>query len=262
MLALGCSFDTGSATAVAEATGVPPGEGGSSGGGSTGMLDADPETTSPAPGTSTMPSGTTEAATTGPDRPSDATTGPDPETTTGGTADGDESSSTSTGDVERPADCSAPVVFSQTVDEAEVFEPMTLGTYLDVDYAYSDSLNAGAIRFTFEVECPSMYRMFARVRDDAPGVNNCCDPDSFEVEAPGQSGDWFYGCDTLQEPAGFSWQAVEFPNGTSCDDTELVLLDLSPGTHEITLRNRESNYFEARAGVAELVLTNDPGFTP
>ncbi|MEM6295585.1 MAG: hypothetical protein AAGA54_30205 [Myxococcota bacterium] len=258
-LALGCSFETGSEVGATGVTEAAPEPGGStSGESSTGTSGEDPGMTGPEPGTTALPDGTTAPATTNPE----GSTGPGPVTTT--TDDSAESGepASSSGEDERPVDCSDAVVLSRTVDDAELFEPMMLGTHLDVDYAYSDSLNAGAIRFTFEVECPSLYRMFARVRDDVPGVNNCCDPDSFEVEAPGQSGDWFYGCDTLGAPAGFSWQPVEFPTGTTCDQTELVLLDLSPGIHEITLRNRESNYFEARAGVAEFILTNDPTFSP
>lgn len=41
-----------------------------------------------------------------------------------------------------------------------------------------------------------------------------------------------------------------------------LLVSLTAGTYAFTMRNRESDYLGAMAGIAELVLTNDPDWEP
>ena len=199
--------------------------------------------------------------------PEDDSGSPSPESTTSGdatdpkgeTTEGVVDDDTSTG---ADIDCSKPIVLSQSAAEAELFPPMALDDYAGAPVASSSAFNAGAIRFSFDVECPSMYRLFGRVRDDDPGVHNCCDPDSFDVEGPGGADiEWFYGCDTSE--AGLTWVPVEVGVlGGDCGDPEPLLVPLTAGTYEFTLRNRESEYFGAVAGIAELVLTNNPDWEP
>ena len=143
-----------------------------------------------------------------------------------------------------------------------LFSPMQLGTFQEIEYAFSPSENAGGIRFSFEVDCPSTYRLFGLVRDDMAGTSGCCDPDSFRIEGPeGLDDIWFYGCDT--DAAGWSWLQMEAgEDAVSCDQTAPLLLPLSAGLHEFTLRNREGADGRAVAGIAEVVLTNDPDYAP
>jgi len=110
-----------------------------------------------------------------------------------------------------------------------------------------------------------MFRLFGRVRDDVPGTGDGDgdgDPDSFDVEGPeGLVHSWFYGCDTVT--AGWTWAQVEAGvGGGSCSETLGVMVPLSAGTHEFTLRNREPAVGNAHAGISELLLTNDPNYAP
>lgn len=195
-------------------------------------------------------SGTTESAPTT-DMP-DPTTG-DP----GSTSEPDMPTSTTGPDV----DCATPITISQFAANAEIVPPMTMGEFMGVPYAYSEASNSGEIRFSFEVECPSNYRLYGRVLDVEPSTNNCCDPDSYDLEGASGPVSWFYGCGTSQP--GWTW--VQVGDGSAvqnCDEVVPLIMTLSPGKHEFTLRNRESNYFEAHAGIAELLLTNDPQYVP
>lgn len=167
-----------------------------------------------------------------------------------------------TGTTGTPVDCTVPITLTQTVAEAELFKPMQLGNFRGTQYAFSLSAGAGHARFTFDVACPSTYRLFGRVRDDSAGTSSCCDPDSFTVEGPNNlQHTWFYGCDT--EVPGWTWAQVEAgENIETCGKTSDVMVPLPAGTHAFTLGNREPAYMGAHAGIAELVLTNDPSYTP
>lgn len=248
-----CSFDT----VGGGGAGLPDPVDSSSGSGA----DADVSGSSTSGAMTSGPGMTTQTP------PDDDTGAPTPESTTSG-APTSSGSGTTEGDVagetytEPDVDCSEPIALTVSAAEAELFPPMALQDYGGASVASSGSFNAGAIRFSFEVECPSMYRLFGRVRDDDPGVHNCCDPDSFEVEGPGGVDiDWFYGCDTSQ--AGLTWAPVEVGVlGGDCSDPEPLLVPLTAGTYTFTLRNRESDYLGAVAGIAELVLTNEPDWEP
>ena len=227
--------------------------------------DGDASTGRPPEGGSSVSEVGTESSQSTTDASGDASpssAGSDPsETSTDAGATSTTAGSSSSGDGSQ-VDCSAPITVTQHAQDAELVEPMMLGQHLGVSYAFSDAANAGEVRFSFELPCPSNYRVFGRVRDDDPGTHACCDPDSFDVQAPGGiTTTWYYGCDTVSE--GFSWGALEADNGaTNCDGTSLLTLTLSAGIHEIILRNREPNEGDARAGVATLTLTNDPAFVP
>ncbi len=242
------------------------------GGGGAGLPDPEESSTGSEAGADEGGSSTSGATTSGPGAttqtpPGDDTGVPTPESTTSGTPT-DPENGTTEGDVAEDSstgpdiDCSVPVELSVSAAEGELFAPMALQDYGGTSVASSGSFNAGAIRFSFDVECPSMYRLFGRVRDDDPGVHNCCDPDSFEIEGPGGVDiDWFYGCDTSQ--AGLSWAPVEVGVfGGDCSEPQPLLVPLTAGTYAFTLRNRESDYLGAVAGIAELVLTNDPNWEP
>ncbi len=189
-----------------------------------------------------------------------------PETTASATTSSEDTGEATTGGSDETTgpdvDCTIPVTMSRSAADGELFPPMMLGEYQGATYAFSEQADAGAIRFTYTLACPSNYRLYARVRDDDPGTSNCCDPDSFDVEGPdGLDVSWFYGCDT--ESVGWNWVQLESGVlGGTCNEPTPLVLRLSPGEHAFTVRNRESNYFEARAGIAELILTNDPTFSP
>ncbi len=201
----------------------------------------------------------------GPPPTADPTSGPPPEddgeasTQARGSTTTDPSGTT---EQPEPVDCSEAVVLMQSVQDAEVFPPMVLDqSSAGTPYAASGQAGAGAVRFTFDVACPSTYRLYARVWDGWAGVHDCCDPDSFEVEAPGVEANWFYGCDT--ETQGFTWLAVKGGQpDQGCSQAQAVTFELSPGQHEITFRNREGAYEGAVAAISELVLTNDTDYQP
>jgi len=171
-----------------------------------------------------------------------------------------EQTSESTGTA--PIDCTIPITLTQSAGEATLFEPMQLGMFQGSQYAFSVNQGAGAVRFAFDVACPSTYRLFGRVRDDNPGTHTCCDPDSFDVEGPGGlQHTWFYGCDTAA--SGWTWTQIEAgENAGSCRETLGLMVPLAAGTHEFTLRNREPAEGGTHAGISELVLTNDPSYAP
>lgn len=250
---VGCSFESGSG----QQPSLEGGPGTTSGPGSS--SSADPSTTAKQ-GSSSEDSASSDTP--------DSETGSVPPTTTAGEETGEHGTTSTSGSREGGSesgpdvDCSEPRVLSVLAEDAELTPPMQLGEYMSVAFAFSEASNAGDAVFTFEVDCPSMYRLFARVRDDDPGISNCCDPDSFVVQGPGGLDvSWFYGCDTTS--VGWNWARVEAGElGQTCDETTPVLIPLTPGTHQFTLHNRESNYFDAVAGVAELVLTNDPEYAP
>lgn len=244
----GCTFESGSGPQLFD--------GGETGASALGTSGGDTTTDPPAGATSTQTS----------EGESDPTTdvGPTEDlSTTSTSSSGDPPGSTSddaSSTSGSPVDCTVPITLTQPAGEATLFKPMQLGTFQGTPYAFSLS-KAGAVRFTFEVACPSTFRLFGRVRDDIPGIGSG-DPDSFDIEGPnGLEHSWFYGCDTMT--AGWTWAQVEAGEvANSCEETMGLMVPLSVGTHEFTLRNREAAVGEANAGISELVLTNDPNYVP
>ena len=251
LVIVGCTFESGSGQ-------LPPFENTQTGEPVEGSSGGDTTTGPPASPTSTVtsqgePDPTNDAGSSGGASISTSSSGDAGEVT------GDETSSSSGGG---SVDCTIPITLTQTAAEATLFKPMQLGMFQGSQYAFSLSQGAGAVRFSFDVACPSTYRLFGRVRDDNPGIHECCDPDSFDVEGPGGlEHTWFYGCDTTT--AGWTWAQVEAgENAASCGEAPGLLVPLSAGTHEFTLRNREPAEGGAHAGISELVLTNDPTYSP
>lgn len=250
-MVVGCTFET--------ASGVPqPFEGAETGDSVPGTSSGETTTGGPV-GTSSTQTSEGES-----DPTSDAVSSGDPSTTSSSSSgdpqgsSGEEETSSTSGS---PIDCTVPITLTQTAVEATLVNPMQLGTYQGIQYAFSLNEGAGAVRFTYEVACPSTYRLFGRVRDDVPGTGNG-NPDSFYVEGPGgPEHTWFYGCDTATP--GWSWAQVEAGEAaTNCSEPVGLMLPLAAGVHEFTLRNREPAVEGAHAGISELVLTNDPTYTP
>ncbi len=249
---VGCTFDSASDPPPA----FEAGDTGSSVTGSLGDTTGGPELGTSSTSTSAGPS----------DTASDAAS-------TGGVTEGETSTSVASGEEEGttgevasstsegPVDCTTPITLTQTAAEGTLSGPMQLGMFEGSEYAFSLEQNAGAIRFTFEVACPSTYRLFGRVRDDVPGTGPG-DPDSFDVEGPdGLFDSWFYGCDTLNP--GWTWAQVEAGKGLgSCNEPLGLMVPLSADSHDFVFRNREAAVGQAHAGIAELVLTNDPSYAP
>lgn len=247
----GCSFDTAGPGST-----PTPGQGETSG-------PMQPSTSS---------SGDPVEDSSGEDDTAPATTAEGPQTTTGsGTPTSSNSSTTAEPDAsssgEPEVDCTIPITVTVAAADAELVAPMELRERDGVVYAASDIFNGGSAAFAFDVACPSSYRLFGRVLDMDPGTHNCCDPDSFDVDGPfdGDQGfggiSWYYGCVT--ESAGWSWAQVsagEF--NATCSELSPTTSMLSAGTHTFTVHNRESSWQGAHAGIAELVLTNDPDYEP
>lgn len=252
LVAVSCSFEVGA--------GVPqPFEDGESG-------EASSTSSSTGGTASGPPAGTTSTLTSQgeSDPPSESVSSGASTSSSSSSSESDADSGDETGETSgvTPVDCTIPITLSQTADEATLFKPMQLGTFQGSPYAFSLSEGAGAVRFTFDVACPSTYRLFGRVRDDDPGTHSCCDPDSFNLDGPGNlTHTWFYGCDT--SVAGWTWAQVEAgESAPNCAAAAGVMVPLSAGLHEFTLRNREPAQGGAHAGISELVLTNDPAYQP
>ena len=265
--ALACTFD-------ASGQGEAPASMSTGGAATSDAVDATgPGATTTTTGGPGSGSGTADATTwtTGEGVLTDAST-----STTTGTTDATTSSTGSTTGEPPPPDTTGPPVPPscdgmfvkqiRLVSEAQVFPPMVaqqsqLG---EGTLAFSQIAEQGTITFTFDVPCAGAFAVWGRVLDVDPGVNNY-DPDSYYVHVDGapESG-WFYGCQTDQKPAGYSWLRVRTgEQGIPCDETVPLLVDLAAGVHTITLRNREQQDGDGNvAAVARLLIVNDPNYTP
>lgn len=150
--------------------------------------------------------------------------------------------------------------------EAQVVPPMIAQQSMlgEGTVAFSQVAEQGTAAFTFDVPCAGTFAVWGRALDLDPGVNND-DPDSYYIHVDGapESG-WFYGCQTDQKPAGYSWLRVRTGvQGIPCEQTVPLVVDLAPGAHTITLRNREGmNDDEAVAAIARLMIVNDTNYSP
>lgn len=252
MISIGCSFEVAASDAQPfenADTGTAESSSTSTGGTSSG----------PSAGTTSTLTSQGES-----DPPDESVSSGTPTSSTSSSAESEGTAEDETGETSgsEPVDCTIPITLSQSADEATLFKPMQLGTFQGSPYAFSLNEGAGAVRFTFDVACPSTYRLFGRVRDDDPGTHSCCDPDSFNLDGPGGlQHTWFYGCDT--SAPGWTWAQVEAgESAPSCAAAAGIMVPLAAGTHEFTLRNREPAQGGAHAGISELVLTNDPAYQP
>ena len=189
--------------------------------------------------------------------PGDGNDGDDDDSSGGG-----ESSSSTGSDQIDP--CAGPSTFKFDADDGTVTAPMVV---VDVDglgpAAYSTQANAGDISFTIDVQCPGTYFVHAQVLDAWSGVHSCCDPDSYDVQWPGGSGSWFYGCQTPSD--GWHWLPVmHVDQGADCGEAATIQLELEAGEHTIGFHNREGEYtdWETVAAIANVVITNDAALDP
>lgn len=234
--------------------------GGASMAGTTGAIDAsttDDRTTGPMTLTGVDPTtgdGTTSTTT-------DDTTSSDPSTTTSTTSD----DTTTTGPPDDSCQGQGMVVkILELVDDAVIMWPMEKewSQFGEGTLASSPSANQGTVDFTINVPCSDNYILWGRVVDQYVGAHDY-DPDSFFVNAGGLGEvTWIYGCQTDGNQFKWSWERVQQNFNSSCNGPAAVTVPLAAGTHHIVLRNRESENDGARAGIARLIVTNDPNFVP
>ena len=153
-------------------------------------------------------------------------------------------------------------------EDGTVVAPMELLTAVllpsNPTMARSYAAEIGSISWTFELACPATLQVHGLAWDANPGVFVDDDPDSFYVTVDGRSEtQWTYGCATSDLPgdATWSWQVVGASSERDCDLVPLEL-SLDAGPHTISVRNRETGSGQVYAGVAGLVVTDDPTLDP
>lgn len=222
-----------------------------------------PVTSAPDPGTTSSTSATSSTSTTDPTAAlADSSTTTDPSTTST-TTGSDTTSTTSDSSTTGAPDC-PPIKILELVEDADISFPMTKMQSMSGEGMIASSPIAmiGSVEFTVDISCPDTYTVWARVYDDNPGpqVN---DPDSFTASVDGmQPNDWIYGCETKDEPKGWSWQRITALTARDCDSAMEWTHPLEPGAHLIKLLNRESEVNDVSAAVARILVTNDPDYTP
>ncbi|HEY0137314.1 MAG TPA: hypothetical protein VGB85_24695 [Nannocystis sp.] len=264
-LALACAFDpTGSQTTGAGTT-------------STGM-DGVTGSTGPATGTSGVPTTTVAATSTGepvvtsePVTTSPTTSTSEPTTgepgTTGGSTGGSTTEVDTTGAPETTGPPCEPGFYKQVVLVADaVVEAPMVKVMSDMGegmIAYSPTEGMGIASFTFDLPCADEVAIWGRALDLMPGLNMTNDADSYWVSADdGAETGWFYGCQTLGQPAGYHWLRV---TSATLDQTCLAqpwTLSLPAGSHTIHLRNSEAASEQTVATIARLLITNDFNYVP
>jgi hypothetical protein len=152
------------------------------------------------------------------------------------------------------------------VEDAIVNEPMETDESMSQGtYAWSPEAEEGTVVFDFTVACQDTYYVWGVVWDGWPGPNYG-DPDSFYVRVDqGKEMQWIYGCKTgFLNMGAWTWQEVDHdPDAQNgCDDLEEQNWPLAPGKHSVTVRNREAPNMGRIAGIARVLITNDPEFVP
>lgn len=164
-----------------------------------------------------------------------------------------------------PAACPIPMFELMWADAGELVPPMAL-IESDADgnpeVAYSTAADSGAVKLTIEFACPGEYALWGLVWDYLPGAFGGADPDSFYFDVGGAESVWRYGCQTGNEDSGLSWQRLAALDAQPCDATYVSLSVAEAGPIELTLRNRESGYGSAVAGIAAIAVSSDPNADP
>lgn len=214
-----------------------------------------PVTTGQSPDTTTdLPANTSSTTTT-----ISTTTTADATTTTTDTVDTSTTISDACGE-------QVTITLLALVEDAEVTSPMEkkLSDQDEGIVASSPTAFVGTVTFTLEIPCAGTYRAWGRVYDALTGVNPD-DPDSFIVSADdAPEFDWRYGCQTTNGDPLYTWQQILQHVGETCDEQPWPL-ELTAGTHTITLRNREAESMgnqKFRAGIARILVTSDLEYVP
>jgi hypothetical protein len=149
---------------------------------------------------------------------------------------------------------------------ASIADPMELlqteGAMSDPEVAVSGVAEEGTATFPLEFECGGEYYVWGLVWDYYPGAYGTDDPDSYYVGVGGPEPTWRYGCQTGDVGSGLSWQKLESLTNQPCD-VEPIVIDVVAGTElELTFRNREAGWSSEVAGIAAIVISNDPDADP
>ncbi len=153
------------------------------------------------------------------------------------------------------------------VADATVTPPMQTDTsFSQGEYAFSEISKMGTVEFTFELECPGSFVIWAVVWDAQPGAHGS-DPDSFAVRHDGGlEAAWAYGCQTelLRDDEYWSWQQVRKRDVISgcVGVSSTYTMALDAGVHTISFRNLEGEEDGDHAGIARILVTNDIFYVP
>ncbi len=195
----------------------------------------------------------------------------DGDPTEGGDVDDGGSTDDGAGEADADADdgadmCPVDVLDLHWAESAAIADPMVLlpaeGAMSDPEVAVSDVAEEGTATFPLHFDCGGQYYVWALVWDYYPGAYATEDPDSFYVGIGGPEPTWRYGCQTGDVDSGLSWQKLEALTAQPCD-VEPIMIDVVDGTDiELTFRNREEGWSSQVAGVAAIVISNDPDADP
>jgi len=172
----------------------------------------------------------------------------------GGTDDGDANQ------------CPTEVFELYWAESADLGDPMQLlvaeEAAEDPEVAVSAVAEQGTVTFPLHFDCAGEYAVWGLVWDYYPGAYASGDPDSYYVGVGGPEPTWRYGCQTGDDGSGLSWQRLEALDDQPCDTTPLVIAVADDGDIELTFRNREAGASSEVAGIAAIVISNDPDANP
>lgn len=183
-----------------------------------------------------------------------------------GEVDGDSTTAALDDTAGSTGQCPADPTLILWAEDAQVVSPMLLipAIYLPGEplMARSNTPEQGTITFTVDLECATSMSLFGLLWDHVGGARPD-NPDSFYVTVDdGDEWLWSYGCQTnAAVDAVWAWLPLVEAAGADCGSAP-VTLELSTGSHQITLRNVEAGMGEDFAAVAAIVLTDDPGLDP
>lgn len=195
---------------------------------------------------------------------------------TGELDDGDTSSSgdeqgetTSSGGMVDPCSVAPPFELTLEADAAVLGGTMMLGA-LDngQQYVYSTEADTGTATFSFQVDCPGTYAVWALVYDADPLILDAFDEgagaDRMQVDVDADNTDWRYGCQTGL--LAWSWQAVGTNNGL-CTNDQRKEYALAPGDHTVVFTPSEGGMHGGTtpgdtAGLMRITITNNLDFAP